>query len=355
MATAIKIVTRAMRLVGVIDAAQAPAADDTQDAIETLNNIGQRWLASGLLTAWTDLTLPTSTLVTPAVADDALAYALAAKIAPEYGKELSPAQQQQSTEEKKLLWRDRLVAVSATARTAGDITLRALRLINGALPNGLPDAVSLPGALVTLNAIGQRWLASGLIAAWTNVAAIGDSVTTPASADTILSANLAVAIAAEYGVALGDDVRAFADVSPLWRDRIATADGTVNGLILRALRIISTHGPLPDSVGFPAALVTLNAMLAEWHVAGIGLPDYSVTGLSDTLASDAADTEAVAYQLAIRLAPEYGSQLSALTMRSAEDAMNRLRLRYFQPGTVDLSELPSPNSYGGRYEFEAGY
>lgn len=351
MATAIKIVTRAMRLIGVIDAAQSPAADDTQDAIETLNNIGQRWLASGLLTAWADLTLPTSTLVTPSVADDALAYSLAARIAPEYGKELSPAQQQQATEEKKLLWRDRLVATSATARTAGDITLRALRLINGALPNGLPDAVSLPGALVSLNAIGQRWLASGLIAAWINAAEIGDSLTTPASADTILAANLALTIAAEYGVALGDDVRAFADVSPLWRDRIATADGTVNGLILRALRIISTHGPLPDAVGFPAALATLNAMLAEWHAADIGFPDYSVTGLSDTLASDAADTEAVAYQLALRLAPEYRVELPAQALASAEQAMGRLRLRYFQPSRVD----PALPSTGYHFNIETGY
>jgi len=116
----------------------------------------------------------------------------------------------------------------------------------------------------------------------------------------------------------------------------------VNGIILRALRIISNPRITPDTVGFTTALATLNGMLAEWHEAGIGLPDYSVTGLSDALASDAADREAVAYQLAMRLAPEYGADLSALALQSANESMSRLRLRYFQPGTVDLSELPSP-------------
>lgn len=352
MATAIKIVTRAMRLCGILDSTQAPAADDTQDAIDTLNRLGARWLASGLLTAWTDATLPTSTLVTPVTADEALAYALALRIAPEYGRELSATVLQRAGEEIKLLWRDRLVAVSASSRKAGDIALRALRWINGALPNGLPDAVSLPGALLALNAIGQRWLASGLIAAWTDAAAIADSVTTPASVDSVLVANIALKLAPEYGVALPDDVRLSADIAPLWRDRLATADSTVNGIILRALRIISSHGVLPDSVGFTGAISTLNGMLAEWHEAGIGLPDYSVTGLADTLASDVADSEAVSHQLAIRLAPEYGVQLPMQALASAEQAMNRLRLRYFVQGEVDFLELPSPLS---RFDIVTGY
>lgn len=228
-----------MRLCGIIDAAEAVPADQMQDAIEILNRLGQRWLANGLLAAWTDVSLPTDSLVTPATADDALSYSLALRIAPEFGIAATP----------------------------------------------------------------------------------------------------------EVATVAADELRS------LWRDRLATADTTVNGIILRALRIISTHGVFPDAVGFTSALATLNGLLAEWHVAGIGLPDYSVTGLADTLASDAADRDAVAYQLAIRLAPEYGTELSALTMRSAEEAMGRLRLRYFQPGIVDLSELPTPNAY---FNIEAG-
>lgn len=93
------------------------------------------------------------------------------------------------------------------------------------------------------------------------------------------------------------------------------------------------------------ALEALNGLLAEWHEAEIGLPDYSVATLQDDLSSDAADRDALAYALAERIAPEYGKQLSPLVMKSGAESMARLRLRYFQPGTVDFSELPLSANY----------
>jgi hypothetical protein len=94
------------------------------------------------------------------------------------------------------------------------------------------------------------------------------------------------------------------------------------------------------------ALTTLNALLAEWHEAEIGLPDYSFASLQTEVASDAADREAIAYQLAERLAPEYDVELPPLAMKASAEAMNRLRLRYFQPGTVSSAELPGEcNTY----------
>ena len=89
------------------------------------------------------------------------------------------------------------------------------------------------------------------------------------------------------------------------------------------------------------ALETLNGLLAEWHVAEIGLPDYSLATLQTELASDAADRDALAYALAERIAPEYGKELSPLIMKAAMESMSRLRLRYFQPGRTDYSELPA--------------
>ena len=229
--------------------------------------------------------------------------------------------------------------------TASSIVRRALRLISAIDPAEAVPAQDMQDGIASLNNLGQRWLANGLIAAWTDVSLPTDSVVTPAAANDALSYALALKVAPEYGIQVSDVVIAQAEEEKrlLWRDRLATADTTVNGVILRALRIISSPGVTPDSVSFSSALVTLNAMLAEWHEAAIGLPDYSVTGLADTLASDAGDREAIAYQLAIRLAPEYGAELSPLAMQAANDSMNRLRLRYFQPGCVDFSELPSPH------------
>jgi len=113
-------------------------------------------------------------------------------------------------------------------------------------------------------------------------------------------------------------------------------------IISRALRLCRVldagmAAPADDSQD---ALSTLNSMLAEWHEAGIGLPDYSLSSLTDTLATDAADVEAIAYQLALRVAPEYGVELSPQIIGIGEQAMGRLRLRYFQPGCSDFSELP---------------
>jgi hypothetical protein len=108
---------------------------------------------------------------------------------------------------------------------------------------------------------------------------------------------------------------------------------------LRLARVIDAHTAM-DANDAADALETLNAMLAEMHEAEIGLPDYSLNTLETELASDAADRDAIAYQLAGRLAPEYGVELDAVTAGIAAGSMARLRLRYFQPGCVDFSELP---------------
>ena len=120
---------------------------------------------------------------------------------------------------------------------------------------------------------------------------------------------------------------------------------TASQIIRRALRLI---GVMDASQALTAndaqdCLETLNAMLAEWHEAQIGLPDYSLSSITDTLATDAADREAIAYQLAVRVAPEYGLDIPQAVGVMAESTMARLRLRYFQPGKADVSELPHLN------------
>lgn len=125
---------------------------------------------------------------------------------------------------------------------------------------------------------------------------------------------------------------------------MATTAGSIIKRALRLARVIDAHTAM-DANDAADALETLNAMLAEWHEAEIGLPDYSFATLETELASDAADREAIAYQLAVRLAPEYGAELSGATVAAAAGTMARLRLRYFQPGCVDFSQLPSRLHY----------
>lgn len=105
---------------------------------------------------------------------------------------------------------------------------------------------------------------------------------------------------------------------------------------LRLLRVIDAHEAL-DATDAQDALETLNAMLAEWHEAGIGLPDYSLATLATELGSDVADREAVAYQLALRLGGEYGKSLMPADLVTAERCLFRLRSRYLQTS----SPIPS--------------
>jgi hypothetical protein len=123
---------------------------------------------------------------------------------------------------------------------------------------------------------------------------------------------------------------------------MATGYSIVNRA-LRLCKVIDADSAASASEAQDAFDV-LNAMLAEWHSDGVGLPDYSFDTLETVLASNAADAEAIAYQLAIRIAPEYGAQLDPLALETAAATMGRLRLRYFQPGTVCFDELPSDRS-----------
>lgn len=131
---------------------------------------------------------------------------------------------------------------------------------------------------------------------------------------------------------------------------MATTAGDIIKRALRICRVADSNAALNENDAADA-LGTLNGMLAEWHEADIGLPDYSFDSLTDVLASDAADRDAIAYQLAVRLAPEYGESLPAEAAGVAEGAMGRLRLRYFQPGRSDFSELPNHCHY---YNIEVG-
>lgn len=123
---------------------------------------------------------------------------------------------------------------------------------------------------------------------------------------------------------------------------------TAAKLIHRALRLLgvidATEAPEADQA--EDALEALNGMLAEWRGADILVPDYDVADLSDELTLDRADLDAVIYKLADRIGPEYGRSLPADARAVMDESFSRLRLRYFQPGTVDFCELPVATSRG---------
>lgn len=123
-------------------------------------------------------------------------------------------------------------------------------------------------------------------------------------------------------------------------------------VIRRALRIcgVIASGETPQASDVADALDTFNALLAEWHEADNGIPDYSVATESTTMTTDLADRDAMAYKLALRIGPEYGYEPSPSQAMEGDTAWVKLCLRYFQPGRVDPA-LPSSSH---RYDVEQG-
>ncbi|MET3929575.1 hypothetical protein ABIE51_001462 [Lysobacter sp. OAE881] len=127
-------------------------------------------------------------------------------------------------------------------------------------------------------------------------------------------------------------------------------------LVRRALRLatIIAASETPDAATIQDALSVLNSILAEMHDAGIGIPDYSVANEASTLTMGDGDVEAVAYQLAARIMPEYGMEIPPTVAAGAADSMSRLRAKYFQPGKSDLGELPVATGWGYGWNVESG-
>lgn len=123
-------------------------------------------------------------------------------------------------------------------------------------------------------------------------------------------------------------------------------------IVNRALRICRVLDATDTASGAQAedALNILNALLAEWHEAEIGLPDYSLATLETEFGGDAADQEAVAYALAKRLCSEYGQELMPQAQQTANETEARLRLRYFQASRAE-TDLPKQ---GGYFDFNTG-
>lgn len=120
---------------------------------------------------------------------------------------------------------------------------------------------------------------------------------------------------------------------------MATALSVIN----RAMRLIKVKqaGQTLPADESSDALSVFNAILAELYGSDIRVPDYSIASLQDELSCDDADREALAYVLGQRLWPEYKTQpMTPEFVAAGTQAMDRLRLRYFQPGTVDFRELP---------------
>jgi len=110
MTTAANIVSRALRLLRVLDPNEAPEAEDFETARVALNSMVRRWEANGLALGWQDIESPSDEMPIPAEAEQAVAFNLALILRAEYGVSLDPDTVQFAQEGLSDLRRDVLVA-----------------------------------------------------------------------------------------------------------------------------------------------------------------------------------------------------------------------------------------------------
>lgn len=110
MTTAATIVSRALRLLRVVDSNEAPEAEDFETARQALNGMLRRWEANGLALGWQDVDNPADELSIPAEAEQAVAFNLALMLRAEYGVSLDADVVEFAQEGLAELRRDVLVA-----------------------------------------------------------------------------------------------------------------------------------------------------------------------------------------------------------------------------------------------------
>lgn len=124
MATAAHIISRALRIMGVLDPTEAPAAEDFQTALAAFNAMMARWEANGLALGWAPVSAPGNETGLPAEAEDAVVSNLAMRLGPEYGVQLRPDVVALAQDGLRSLQRDRLVSNPLEMRSRLGIGLR---------------------------------------------------------------------------------------------------------------------------------------------------------------------------------------------------------------------------------------
>lgn len=118
MATTVyDIVSRALRLLGVVDAGEPLDANDAATAIAALNAMMRRWEASGISLGWSDVKQGSEDLPAPPEAEEAITYNLAVRLRPEYRVAIEPDVIQLASDGLALLRRDVLQTMDTTQRT----------------------------------------------------------------------------------------------------------------------------------------------------------------------------------------------------------------------------------------------
>lgn len=83
-----EIVGGALALLRIVDAAEAPEAEDVATGISAMNMMMSRWEANGYSVGWSPVAAPSDEMPSPPEADEAIMYNLAVRLRARYGANL---------------------------------------------------------------------------------------------------------------------------------------------------------------------------------------------------------------------------------------------------------------------------
>lgn len=88
----------ALQLLGVVDANEAPEAEDAATAVRALNLMMRAWEVDGMSMGWQDVADVTEELPAPPETEEAITYNLALRLRPKFGVTLEPDVIQQAND-----------------------------------------------------------------------------------------------------------------------------------------------------------------------------------------------------------------------------------------------------------------
>jgi hypothetical protein len=126
----------------------------------------------------------------------------------------------------------------------------------------------------------------------------------------------------------------------------------VEAIVGRALRLIGVLDPNepPESQDMQNGMLALNRMLRRWEANGLAMGFQPVSSPSDVLTVPDECLEAIDYQLALRLAPEYDTEPSASVAATATEVFRELK-RDRQMEMPMTQTLDTPHGFRtGKYD-----
>lgn len=331
--TAQTIIDRALRLLGAIEAGESGTTDESDDGLAVLNAMIGAWSAdrSNIITITTFATTATSQSL-PDGYEQALVHNLAVLLAPEYGKPVAESIVKIAAETLRVIRRS---DTTAGAGTANAIIDRALRLIGAVVPNESGTTEELANGLVSLNAMLSSWSNDRLMAyAMTTVSkamVVGDSSYTIVSAGDFNAAR-PVKIQRAYMTIDGVDYPVEIISEADW---YSIVDKTTTGDLVEKLWYNPTVTSSTGTVNvWPVPSATNTLTLVLWT------PLTALASLATTVTLPNGWERALAFNLAVEIAPEYGKDAPASVVALARESKAEIKRR--NSPTIKLqSELPA--------------